>query len=299
MLLNNRLARTRKHTLATSLGAMNKAATEDVRGDQLWPILKAMLDKGKAPSALAEGAEEQLQAWSDRAPWLDLDRDGNLTPPGTRSWTRPGTGRECRHPPDAEQEAAERVATTVVFDSPNTHGGQDGGWNDYMAKDSRTSWGRRRPSPTRAATAGREHVEVLGRALEGADATADPAGRTAGPGPVGVARAASAQMTQLSRCRCCRWPRRTGRAGSAGDELEGRRAGGKWRSAPLASAPEPARERRRRRRVGREGCSTFGLYMRPNVEHLWARPRNCPLYRRNSRGWAKGPMARGAASHNA
>jgi hypothetical protein len=51
LLLEGELARQPKQTLVTVLAAANAAATEDVRIVELWPTLKKMLDRGKAPNA--------------------------------------------------------------------------------------------------------------------------------------------------------------------------------------------------------------------------------------------------------
>ena len=64
-LLTGELDRRPQQTLASVLAAANAAATEDVRIVEFWPTLKAMLDKGKAPSARAKKLVAILQAWHD------------------------------------------------------------------------------------------------------------------------------------------------------------------------------------------------------------------------------------------
>ena len=191
MLLNN-LQATPQHTLASVTGAMNKAATQDVRGDLFWPILKAMLDKGKAPSALAEGAEQQIQAWADQgAPRLDLDRDGNLDFAGNAimdaAWNGLANAAMCS---TLGNKLCNQLATRQGrFDSPNNGGGQYDGWYHYMAKDFSTELGTKVPQPySRRYCGGGQRGEVLGGPVEGAERDRHVARGAAGAGPVGVAR---------------------------------------------------------------------------------------------------------------
>ncbi len=62
-LLRAAVAARKKHTLATLTGAMNKAATQDLRVVRVWPIIKAVLQTGSAPSARAEAAASLLDNW--------------------------------------------------------------------------------------------------------------------------------------------------------------------------------------------------------------------------------------------
>ena len=105
-LLRAAVAGRKKHTLATLTGAMNKAATQDLRVARVWPIVKAVLQTGTAPSARAEAAANLLDNWRLRA-----GRAGSIAT-STDAWTIPGGGhgcgpaahRGCRH--DARARAA-------------------------------------------------------------------------------------------------------------------------------------------------------------------------------------------------
>ena len=82
-LLTNELERTPQHTLATVTGAMNAAATEDVRGQILWPTLKVVLAKGTAPSSRETAMVALLDQWAaGGASRLDGDGDGKIDAPG-------------------------------------------------------------------------------------------------------------------------------------------------------------------------------------------------------------------------
>ena len=82
-LLTDELGRQPKHTLASVLAAANAGATEDVRIVELWPTLKKMLDRGKAPNAADKQIVALLQAWHDAGgSRRDADRDGKIDDPG-------------------------------------------------------------------------------------------------------------------------------------------------------------------------------------------------------------------------
>ena len=82
-LLTGELGRRPKQTLATVLAAANAAATEDVRIVELWPTLKKMLDRGKAPNAATKQIADLLQAWHDAGgSRRDADHDGKIDDPG-------------------------------------------------------------------------------------------------------------------------------------------------------------------------------------------------------------------------
>jgi acyl-homoserine lactone acylase PvdQ len=82
-LLRAAIAGRKKHTLATVTGAMNKAATQDLRVARVWPVIKSVLQTGPAPSARAEAAASLLDEWriagSSR---LDREPNGKVDDPG-------------------------------------------------------------------------------------------------------------------------------------------------------------------------------------------------------------------------
>ena len=73
-LLRIAVAARKKHSLATLAGAMNKAATQDLRAVRVWPVIRAVLQTGPAPSARAEAAAGLLDSWR-AAGSSRLDRD--------------------------------------------------------------------------------------------------------------------------------------------------------------------------------------------------------------------------------
>jgi acyl-homoserine lactone acylase PvdQ len=77
------IAGQKKHTLATVIAAMNKAATQDLRVVRVWPAIRAVLETGGTPTPRAEAAAALLDDWrfagSSR---LDRDLDGKVDDPG-------------------------------------------------------------------------------------------------------------------------------------------------------------------------------------------------------------------------
>ena len=87
LLLDN-LAKRAKHDLATVTGAMNAAATQDLRSVALTPVLQSLLRAAPAPSPRAARMLELLAAWrAAGSSRLDRDLDGVMDAgPGPAIW---------------------------------------------------------------------------------------------------------------------------------------------------------------------------------------------------------------------
>jgi acyl-homoserine lactone acylase PvdQ len=141
-LLTGELARQPKQTLATVLAAANAAATEDVRIVELWPTLKRMLARGKAPSARARTLVDLLQRWHDAGgSRRDADHDGKIDDPGApildAAWTGIADAGLCDRLGAAL--CAQLSRSNPRFDAPP--GGQYAGWHQYLWKDLRAMLG--------------------------------------------------------------------------------------------------------------------------------------------------------------
>lgn len=138
-MLNSELARYPKATLANVLASANAAATEDVRITQFWPVLKAMLARGKAPDALSSALVSQLDAWYQAGgSRVDRDLNGTIDAPGAiildTAWKGITNAGLCDRLGSTLCKALEgRISR---FDAPP--GGQYSGWHQYMDKDFRT-----------------------------------------------------------------------------------------------------------------------------------------------------------------
>ena len=137
--LNSELARYPKATLLNVLSAANAGATEDVRITQLWPTLKAVLAKGKSPSAAATQLVGTLDAWAAAGgSRVDANLDGNIDSPGAvildTAWNKITDAGLCDRLGTSLCKALEgRISR---FDQPPS--GMYSGWHQYMDKDLRT-----------------------------------------------------------------------------------------------------------------------------------------------------------------
>jgi acyl-homoserine lactone acylase PvdQ len=148
-LLNRNVARRQKHTLTTLVGAMNAAATQDLRAIDVVPELAVALRGAPAPSARASQMLSLLRSWRNRGgSRLDRDGDGKIDDPGAAimdaAWPR----------------IADAVMGTVLgpqldelasleprYDQPP--GGQASGWHSYVVKDLRDIFGPKTSAPFR------------------------------------------------------------------------------------------------------------------------------------------------------
>ena len=128
-------------TPADIVGAMNKAATQDVREVTLEPTLSTLLHSGPAPNARDAEMLQLLDAWyqngSNRLDRTDPGGYGNITDPGAaimdaafpllaKAWASSVLG------PVLSNDFANLVS---IYDSPP--GEQYTGWHIYMEKDLR------------------------------------------------------------------------------------------------------------------------------------------------------------------
>jgi acyl-homoserine lactone acylase PvdQ len=143
-LLNQNTAKVRRHTLATLTGAMNAAATQDVRTMTFVPLLAEFMRGAASPSARATRMLELLEEWrAQGGSRLDRDGDGRIDHPGAAvmdaAWPRLA---DAAMRPVLGQALADQLNDTLHrrFDLPP--GGMFGGWHMYMSKDLRTLLGR-------------------------------------------------------------------------------------------------------------------------------------------------------------
>jgi len=143
-LLNRNTNKVKRNTLATLTGAMNAAATQDVRAITFVPILSEVLRGGPAPSARSMRMLELLEAWrKNGGSRLDRDLDGKIDDPGAAvldtAWSRLA---DATLTPVLGQSLADQLNDSLHrrYDLPP--GGQFGGWHMYMSKDLRTLLGK-------------------------------------------------------------------------------------------------------------------------------------------------------------
>ncbi|MEA2132062.1 MAG: hypothetical protein QOJ85_4953, partial [Solirubrobacteraceae bacterium] len=72
-----------KATVAGLVSIMNRAATQDLRALDVWPVVRDVLATGPAPDLLTQQAADLVTAWSAAGgSRLDRDGDGNVDDPG-------------------------------------------------------------------------------------------------------------------------------------------------------------------------------------------------------------------------
>jgi acyl-homoserine lactone acylase PvdQ len=137
-----------KHSLASAVAVMNRAATQDFRAVRLWPTIDAVL--GPAPTSdVGRRMRELLNTWrAAGATRLDSDLDGRIDHPGAAimdaAWPRIATAVMRGRLGDL----TDRLATLIARDDrPNNQGSSfDVGWYSYVETDLRTLLGDRRPA---------------------------------------------------------------------------------------------------------------------------------------------------------
>jgi acyl-homoserine lactone acylase PvdQ len=166
-LLNDNTAKVRRHTLATLTGAMNAAATQDVRVMKFVPVLARLLKGGTPPSARASQMLALLEAWrANGGSRLDRDLDGKIDDPGAAildtAWNRLA---DAAMTPVLTKPLADQLSATLHprFDRPP--GGQREGWYMYLDKDLRTLMGEKVRGPFANRYCGAGNIDVCRAAL--------------------------------------------------------------------------------------------------------------------------------------
>jgi acyl-homoserine lactone acylase PvdQ len=149
------IERRRRHTLATVTGAMNRAATQDIRNDQVLPAIDAVLRTGPAPSARSRRMLELLRDWRTRgSSRLDRDLDGDIDHPGAAimdtAWEKLADAvMEPVLGPQLDQLARLHTRDNAASSQGSAY---NAGWYSYVDKDLRYLV-QRSPGARRARTA--------------------------------------------------------------------------------------------------------------------------------------------------
>lgn len=139
------VAAKKKHTVASVVSLMNKAATQDLRAVRLLPTIAAVLKGGAAPSARAQQMLGLMEAWAAKgASRLDRDLDGKVDDPGAAimdaAWSKLANAATA----PVLGALTERLAALMDRDDAPGPGGSSyiSGWYGYLDKDLRTLLGR-------------------------------------------------------------------------------------------------------------------------------------------------------------
>jgi acyl-homoserine lactone acylase PvdQ len=154
-----------RHTLASVTGAMNAAATQDVRAMDVVPTLARVLRGAPAPSPRATQMLDLLEAWrKNGGSRLDRDGDGRIDDPGAAimdaAWPRLS---DAALSPVLGAQVEALAALEPRFDQPP--GGQARGWHSYMVKDLRALLGDKLLAPFRVRYCGAGNLGACQTAL--------------------------------------------------------------------------------------------------------------------------------------
>jgi acyl-homoserine lactone acylase PvdQ len=129
-------------TEADDVSIMNRAATQDLRAVQVWPVILKVLEGGKAPSKKAEEAANLVTTWAEHG----ASRFGTSGPedPGAavldQAWR--GIGDAVLGPELGPELLNEFASISGPNNAPSSSGSAfGGGWYGYVSKDLRTELG--------------------------------------------------------------------------------------------------------------------------------------------------------------
>ncbi len=123
------------------VGVMNRAATQDLRAVEVWPVVAAVLNGAPAPDARTAQAAGLVSAWARRGgSRLDRTGDGAIDDPGAavldRAWNRIA---DAVLSPVLGPLTADLAAIVRRDNPPSPTGSAYGsGWYGYVDKDLRT-----------------------------------------------------------------------------------------------------------------------------------------------------------------
>jgi acyl-homoserine lactone acylase PvdQ len=138
----------RRSKLHQVLGVSNRAATQDLRAIEVWPVINRVLAGGPAPDARSQQAVDLVNAWVAKgASRLDRDLDGKIDDPGAavldQSWDQ--LAETVLRPVLGDLAAPGGLLDRLMTrdDSPRTSNGSSygGGWYGYVDKDLRSLLG--------------------------------------------------------------------------------------------------------------------------------------------------------------
>jgi len=138
----------RRNRLHEVLGVANRAATQDLRAIEAWPVVNRVLSGGPAPDARSQQAVDLINAWTAKgASRLDRDLDGKIDDPGAavldQSWDQ--LAETVLRPVLGDLAASGGLLGQLMTrdDSPRTSNGSayGGGWYGYVDKDLRSLLG--------------------------------------------------------------------------------------------------------------------------------------------------------------
>ncbi len=140
----------RRNRLPDVVSVVNRAATQDLRAVEVWPVIAAVLRGGPPPDARSGHAAALVRAWVARgASRLDRDLDGRIDNPGAavldQSWD--GLSEAVLRPVLGDLAAQGGLLGQLQGRDASPRrangGAFGGGWYGYVEKDLRALLGRK------------------------------------------------------------------------------------------------------------------------------------------------------------
>jgi hypothetical protein len=122
---------------------MNRAATEDLRAIEVWPIIRRVLSGGAAPSRLAAQAASLVDAWGAHGASRLANQSGRVVAPGAAVMDTAWNGIAIAVMRPALGPLTDTLARLItISNDPSSSGSAFGsGWYGYVSKDLRTELG--------------------------------------------------------------------------------------------------------------------------------------------------------------
>jgi acyl-homoserine lactone acylase PvdQ len=196
LLLSRPLQGSDKLSLLDVVRVMNKAATQDLRAVEVWPLVATVLARTQAPNARDAQMVALVTQWSHAGgPRLDLDGDGKIDDPGAAildaAWPKLA---DTVLAPQLGSLTARLAGLMERDDAPNSGGSSyDDGWYGYVVNGLEASLARG-SSPQTCGDA-----DPCSRGLWAAvDAAGNELQAAQGPDPSGWRADATAERIQFS-----------------------------------------------------------------------------------------------------
>ncbi len=158
----------RRSRLEDVAGVMNRAASADLRAEINWPVIRRVLRRTAAPSALAAKAADQVDAWvRSGADRLDRDLDGKVDAPGAAvlDGAYDGLATAVLKPVLGGLTTELQNIQGISNDANPGGSSYGGGWYGYVDKDLRTELGARVRGRWSRRYCGDGHLRACSRSL--------------------------------------------------------------------------------------------------------------------------------------
>jgi acyl-homoserine lactone acylase PvdQ len=177
LLLSRGIPATGRLSMLDAVRDMNRAATSDLRGVEVWPLIATVLARAQAPTARDAQLASLVTDWTRKgSPRLDLNGDGKLDDPGVAildaAW--PVIGDAVLAP--VLGPLTQRLAALQERDDAPSPSGSayDDGWYSYVVKDLSDVLGAKIAGPYANRYCGSGDVTACSRSLWAAiDAAGD------------------------------------------------------------------------------------------------------------------------------